>query len=155
MNSRLVVFLLLALAMSWPVLAASQQSEDAAGNETEKVVEEAAEAPALASGIGWQVIRTLEMGTSGKFVHMVHIDNDRYTDKTIYSAAIHRLCSNEAEFCRVRFWNQERFIPDRISMTTQQYQQLKADHLFNRAAGIHRIEYACSVDPHNKECIAH
>lgn len=154
MNTKLIAFLLLTLAMSWPAIASA---EEAAENDTEEVVEEVAEESSepLASGIGWQLIRSVELGSTGKFVNMVLIELGRQADKTIYSAAITRLCSDEKEFCRVRFWVQERFIPERASMTTEQYRYLLADHLYNREAGIHQIEYACSVDPNNAECIAH
>ena len=154
MNTKLVAFLLLALAMSWTTIASA---DEAAENDVEEVVEEVAEesSESLASGIGWQLIRSVELGKSGKFVNMVLIELGRQADKTIYSTAITRLCSDEKEFCRVRFWVQERFIPEKASMTTEQYRQLLADHLFNREAGIHRIQYACSVDPTSDECIAH
>lgn len=161
MDTKLVAFLLLILIMSWPTLASSEPVESAE-NDTEEVVvdeveEEASEASSepLASGIGWQLIRSVELGNTGKFVNMVLIERGRQADKTIYSAALNRLCRDEKEFCRVRFWMQERFIPERASMTTEQYRHLLADHLFNREAGIHRIEYACSVDPNSDECIAH
>ena len=154
MNTKLIAFLLLTLTMSWSAIASA---EEAAENDTGEVVEEVAEEASepLASGIGWQLIRSVELGSTGKFVNMVLIELGRQADKTIYSTAITRLCSDEKEFCRVRFWVQERFIPERASMTTVQYQHLLADHLYNREAGIHQIEYACSVDPTNSECIAH
>ena len=151
MNTKLVAFLLLALAMSWPAIASA--SDEAAENDAEEVAEESSEP--LASGIGWQLVRSVELGSSGKFVNMVLIEQGRQADKTIYSSALNRLCRDEKDFCRVRFWMQERFIPEKASMTTEQNRHLLADHLFNREAGIHRIEYACSVDPTNDECIAH
>ena len=154
MNTKLVAFLLV-LAMSWPAITSA--SDEAAENDAEEVVEEAVEESSepLASGIGWQLIRTVELGKSGKFVNMVLVELGRQADKTIYSTAITRLCSDEKEFCRVRFWVQERFIPEKASMTTMQYRHLLADHLFNREAGIHQIEYACSVDPISPTCIDH
>ncbi len=156
MNIKLVAFLLLALVMSWSAVASA--SDEATENEAEEVVaEEVAEESSepLVSGIGWQLIRSVELGSSGKFVNMVLIEQGRQADKTIYSSALNRLCRDEKEFCRVRFWMQERFIPEKASMTTVQYQHLLADHLFNREAGIHQIEYACSVDPTSDSCIAH
>ena len=154
MNTKLVAFLL-ALAMSWPALVSA--SDEAAENDAEEVVEEVVEESSepLPSGIGWQLIRSVELGKSGKFVNMVLVELGRQADKTIYSTAITRLCSDEKEFCRVRFWVQERFIPEKASMTTMQYRHLLADHLFNREAGIHQIEYACSVDPISPTCIDH
>ncbi|MDH5552170.1 MAG: hypothetical protein OEX82_02440 [Nitrosomonas sp.] len=154
MNTKLVAFLLLALAMSWSaIVSADEATENDAEEVAAEVVEESSEP--LASGIGWQLIRSVELGKSGKFVNMVLIERGRQADKTIYSAALNRLCREEKEFCRVRFWVQERFIPEKASMTTEQNQHLLADHLFNREAGIHRIQYACSVDPTSSECIAH
>ena len=150
MNTKLVAFLLLALAMSWPAIASA---EEAAENDAEEVAEEASEP--LASGIGWQLIRSVELGSTGKFINMVLIEQGRQADKTIYGSALNRLCRDEKEFCRVRFWMEERYIPERASMTTEQYRYLLADHLFNREASIHQIQYACSVDPNSHDCIAH
>ena len=158
MNTKLVAFLLLALAMSWSAIASADEAtendaEEVAVEVLEEVAEESSEP--LASGIGWKLIRSVELGKSGKFVNMVLIELGRQADKTIYSSALNRLCKDEKEFCRVRFWVQERFIPEKASMTTEQNRHLLADHLFNREAGIHRIQYACSVDPTSAECIAH
>ncbi|MDP1559300.1 MAG: hypothetical protein Q8K59_06715 [Nitrosomonas sp.] len=153
MNKKIVVFLFLALSISWSVLAASQPEKDKSEKENGEVHVENPSEP-LDSGIGWKLMRSIEMGNTGKFVNMVLIEQDRYTDKTIYSAAISKLCRGQDEFCRIRFWSQERFIPDRISITTEQYQQLKAEHLFNRTAGMHRLQWSCSVDPNSEDCIA-
>lgn len=150
MNTKLVAFLLLALVMSWPAMVSA---DEAAENDTEEVAEKASEP--LASGIGWQLIRSVELGSTGKFVNMVLVEQGRQADKTIYGSALNRLCRDEKEFCRVRFWMEERFIPERASMTTEQYRYLLADHLFNREAGIHQIQYACSVDPNSHDCVTH
>ena len=96
----------------------------------------------LESGIGWRVVRTVELGASGKFVHLVLIDHSKYTDKTIYSAAINRLCNPNDEFCRIRFWSEERFIPEKASLTVEQNKQLRADYLVNKAGGIHHLQWS-------------
>ncbi|SNX61303.1 hypothetical protein SAMN06296273_2757 [Nitrosomonas ureae] len=106
----------------------------------------------LESGIGWRVVRTVELGTSGKFVHLVLIDHSKYTDKTIYSAAINRLCNPNDEFCRIRFWSEERFIPEKASLTVEQNKQLRADYLVNKAGGIHHLQWSCSVNPDKNNC---
>ena len=89
------------------------------------------------------------MGTSGKFVHMVLIDHGVYTDKTIYSAVINRLCRSEEDFCRIRFWSQERFIPEKATLTIEQNKQLKAEYIVNKAGGIRQLRSSCSLHPDN------
>lgn len=78
--------------------ASSAATEQAAPASTEAETAAKAEEQALPSGIGWKLVRSLEMGDSGKFVHMVLIEKGRQADKTIYSSAIHRLCAKEKEF---------------------------------------------------------
>ncbi len=157
--------LLISFAIIWSSLVFSaQDGEQASTDATATTTEETTSATestataktdekALPSGIGWQLIRSVEMGNSGKFVHMVLIENGRQADKTIYSSAIHRLCANEKEFCRVRFWVQKYFIPKKASLTLEQQKSQQADHLFNRAAGIHRTLWACTIDPTSESCI--
>jgi len=157
--------LLVTLAITWSSLVFSAQDGEQTAIDTATVsAEETAPAaestPAaktdekvLPSGIGWQLIRSVEMGNSGKFVHMVLVENGRQADKTIYGSAIHRLCANEKEFCRIRFWVQKYFIPEKASLTLEQQKSQQADHLFNRAAGIHRTLWACTIDPTSESCI--
>lgn len=128
-------------------------------NETAEVTkaaadsEEATEEKALQSGNGWRKVRVAELGKSGKFVQMVLIDHNRHTDKTIYSNAINRLCKPDDEFCRVRFWSNERYIPDRVAMSPEQRKHLKADYLVNKAAGMHHLQWSCRVDPLSENCL--
>ncbi|SFP37050.1 hypothetical protein SAMN05216419_1001161 [Nitrosomonas cryotolerans] len=109
----------------------------------------------LDSGLGWQLMKSLPMGKSGKSIHMVLINHSQYTDKTIYSAAINRLCRSEKEFCRIRFWSNKRFLPEKASMTPLQYKELKAEYTFNSAAGILQTQWSCSVDPDKSHCVEH
>lgn len=153
--------LLVMLAITWSSLVFSAQNEEQeASNEASPSVSaedtaqtETATQEALPSGIGWRLVRSFEIGDSGKFVHMVLIEKGRQMDKTVYSSAIHRLCSKEKEFCRVRFWAQEYFIPEKLTPTIEQQKAQQADHLFNRAAGIHRTQWSCSVDHDRSQCI--
>lgn len=100
--------------------ASPAPAEQAAPASTEAETAAKAEEQALPSGIGWKLVRSLEMGDSGKFVHMVLIEKGRQADKTIYSSAIHRLCAKEKEFCRIRFWVQSYLIPEKVSLTLEQ-----------------------------------
>ena len=160
--------LLIALAITWSSLAFSgQEGEQAAVDNaaSSTPVEQAAPASAesetvaetkeqaLPSGIGWKLVRRLEIGNSGKFVQMVLIEKGRQADKTIYSSAIHKLCGGEKEFCRIRFWVQPYLIPEKISLTLEQQKGQQADHLVNRAAGVHRTLWACTIDPTSESCI--
>ncbi len=158
--------LLIALAITWSSLVFSgQEGEQAAADNAAAPApaEQATPAPAetaakaeeqaLPSGIGWKLVRRLEMGNSGKFVQMVLIEKGRQADKTIYSSAIHKLCGEEKEFCRIRFWVQPYLIPEKVSLTLEQQKGQQADHLFNRAAGVHRTLWACTIDPTSESCI--
>jgi hypothetical protein len=158
MNKKIVsaLFLTLALIISNTAFSETQSEEeiDEPTEQTTELVEtEPAEVEALESGIGWQLIRVMELGNTGKRVYMVLIEQDRYTDKTIYGNAITRLCADEEDFCRVRFWSQERYIPERISLTIEQNKQLKTEYTFDRAAKIDQTRVSCSVEPSRVDCV--
>ena len=146
---KLLSSALLLLILTMPYSAFSHMGEE---HEHEHDEPAASTSSQLESGNGWRVVRSMEMGTSGKFVHMILVDHDVYTDKTVYSAAINRLCRAEEDFCRIRFWSQERFIPEKVSLTTEQNKQLKAEYIVNKAAGIHQLRWSCSVDPNKSHC---
>jgi hypothetical protein len=146
---KLLSSALLLLILTMPYSAFSHMGEE---HEHEHDEPAASTSSQLESGNGWRVVRSIEMGTSGKFVHMILVDHDVYTDKTVYSAAINRLCRAEEDFCRIRFWSQERFIPEKVSLTTEQNKQLKAEYIVNKAAGIHQLRWSCSVDPNKSHC---
>jgi hypothetical protein len=156
MNKRIWDGLLIAMLISWSGLVLSGQAEEQESSSEDaapiEAVTNAAEEQ-LPSGIGWRLVRSVEMGKSGKFVHMVLVDKDRQMDKTVYSAAIHRLCAKETEFCRIRFWIQDYFIPEKLTPTAEQLKAQKADHLFNRAGGVHRTLYSCTVDHDRAQCV--
>lgn len=142
---RLVTSVLLSVLLCMPYSVFSHPGED-----HDKPAADSS--PQLESGIGWRVIRSVEMGTSGKLVHMVLIEHGVYTDKTVYSAAINRLCHPDQDFCRIRFWSQERFIPEKVSLTTEQQKHLRAEYLANKTADIHHLRWSCSVDPDKSHC---
>jgi hypothetical protein len=156
MNKRIWNGLLIAILISWSGLVLSGQAEEQESSAEEAAPienETKAAEEQLPSGIGWRLVRSVEMGKSGKFVHMVLVDKDRQMDKTVYSAAIHRLCAKEKEFCRIRFWIQDYFIPEKLTPTAEQVKAQKADHLFNRAGGVHRTLYSCTVDHDRSQCV--
>ncbi|HQV88992.1 MAG: hypothetical protein KBC53_07105 [Nitrosomonas sp.] len=142
---KLLTSVLLLLILATPYSVFSHEGEDHSETETETF-------PQLESGTGWRVVRSIEMGSSGKFVHMVLIDHSVYTDKTIYSAAINRLCRSGDDFCRIRFWSQERFIPEKAALTIEQNKQLKAEYVVNKLAGIRQLRWSCTVDPDKAHC---
>ncbi|MCB1985170.1 MAG: hypothetical protein H6936_01840 [Burkholderiales bacterium] len=152
------------LALCLPVAAFAESEE--VTNDSEEVTNEAAEEVEAAADIeeeaseqelqkgnGWRKVRIAELGKSGKFVQMVLIEHSRHTDKTIYSNAIKRLCKPSDEFCRVRFWSEERYIPNRVAMTPEQRKQLKADYLVNKSAGMHHLQWSCGIDPNSENCL--
>ncbi|MCG7757742.1 MAG: hypothetical protein LZF63_13925 [Nitrosomonas sp.] len=135
------VFLFLILALPFSVFAheGEDHSHDESASESE-------------GGNGWRLVRKVEMGTSGKFVNLVLIDHAVYTDKTIYSAVINRLCSPSDQFCRIRFWSEERFVPETAALSVEQNKQLRADYLVNKTAGMHHLRWSCTVDPDKTHC---
>lgn len=135
------VFLFLILALPFSVFA--HEGEDHSHDES---------ASELDGGNGWRLVRKVELGTSGKFVNLVLIDHAVYTDKTIYSAVINRLCSPSDQFCRIRFWSEERFIPETAALSVEQNKQLRADYLVNKVAGMHHLRWSCTVDPDKTHC---
>ncbi|BBL35766.1 hypothetical protein Nstercoris_02042 [Nitrosomonas stercoris] len=145
--------LLIALAITWSNLAFSVQSDEQTADTATPAEKTTVADGALLSGNGWQLIRKLEMGNSGKFVQMVLIEKGRQADKTIYSNAITRLCANEKEFCRIRFWAQKYLIPEKVSLTLVQQKAQQADHLVNRKAGIERTLWACTIDATDDACL--
>jgi hypothetical protein len=157
MNKKLIGSMFLAMTLLWTAQAQSEEAEsaepsqEAASSSQETAAPKAAES--LPSGLGWRVVRVLEMGTSGKFVHMVLVDLDKEMDKTVYSAAISQICGKATEFCRIRFWTQERFIPEKVTPTPEQLKQQKAEFLFNKAAGIRQTTWSCAVNPDKAQCV--
>ncbi len=153
MKKNIIHFLLL-LILSTPY-AAFSDTEEEANDTTDEVVEtsEEAETTSLESGHGWKNVAVAELGKSGKKVHMILVEHERYTDKTVYSNAISRICQGETEFCRVRFWSEARYIPERAKLTADQRKQLRADYLFNKAAGIKELRWSCTVDPNSVNCM--
>ena len=108
--------------------------------------------PKLYSGEGWRVVRSVELGKTGKYIHMVLVDLNRDTDIAVYGAARIKICRSEPDFCRVRFWNEERYIPKSVSFTKNQYKTLRAEYTFNREGGIQQMRYACTVLPNKSLC---
>lgn len=108
--------------------------------------------PKLYSGDGWRVVRSVELGKTGKYVHMVLVDLNRDTDIAVYGAARIKICRSERDFCRIRFWNEERYIPKTISFTKNQYKTLRAEYTFNREGGIQKMRYSCTVLPNKSLC---
>jgi len=111
--------------------------------------------PKLYSGDGWRVVRSVELGKTGKYVHMVLVDLNRDTDIAVYGAARIKICRSERDFCRIRFWNEERYIPKTVSFTKNQYKTLRAEYTFNREGGIQQMRYSCTVLPNKSLCFTY
>ncbi|MDT8364567.1 MAG: hypothetical protein RQ714_08000 [Nitrosomonas sp.] len=156
MNKGILHGLLFATVISWAGLVFSEQPEaqDTAEEASlpAKTENASGDAP-LMSGISWRLAKKVEMANTGKFVHMVLVEPKKQMDKTIYSNVITRICGKEEEFCRIRFWIEERFIPEKSIPTGAQLRGQKADFLLNRRAGIHRTQWSCTVDHDRSECM--
>lgn len=153
MHKNMIGLIFLALTISCPALASSEADEpiEQSSEPSEELVEQSS--GPLDTGHGWQLIRSLELGNNtGKFVHMVLVDRNKTSDITVYSSAINRICGKQKEFCRIRFWNLEKYVPEKISLNAEQSRNLLVEHTFNRAAGIHETRWSCSVNPSRQDC---
>lgn len=165
MNKKVISSMFMAITLLWSAQVLAEEAESAEPAQetpsaeapsTEASSPEAASQAAtqsLPSGQGWRVVRIIEMGNSGKFVHMVLVDLNKEMDKTVYSAAINQICGKATDFCRIRFWTQERFIPEKVSPTAEQIKVQKAEFLFNKAASIRQITWSCAVNPDKTQCV--
>jgi len=117
MVKKTIVFVFLTLVSLWTVSGSSQQLQP------------------LFSGDGWRLVRSVQLGNSGKYIHMVLVELNRDTDIAVYGSALIKICRFEPDFCRVRFWNEERYIPKSISFTERQFKTLRAEYTFNRTGG--------------------
>lgn len=145
MRIRSIGIALIAISLALPMTAWSQ---------TAKAPPQKTSQP-LMSGDGWKLVRSVQLGTSNRYIHMVLIDAKRDSDKTVYGAALKSICRSEPEFCRVRFWNQARDVADKITFTETQFKMLRAEFNLNVAGGIEEMRYACTVAPENKQCFSH
>lgn len=158
MNKKLISSMFFAATLIWSaqVLADEHAESTESTESTETSATEEASAPvaeSLPSGQGWRVVRIIEIGTSGKFVHMVLVDREKEMDRSVYGAAIHQICGKAEDFCRIRFWTQEGLIPEKVSLTPQQLKAQKAEFLFNKAAGIRQTTWSCDVNPDRSQCV--
>lgn len=153
MYKNMIGLVFLALMISYPAFTSSAVEEPAeqSSEPSEEVVEQSSEP--LDTGHGWQLIRTLELGSNtGKFVYIVLVDRDKTSDTTVYSSAIKRICSKEEEFCRIRFWNLEKYLPEKVTLNAAQSRNLLVEHTYNRTAGINETRWACSVNAARQDC---
>lgn len=143
MNKKLTVFAMFTLFFSLPATSALQKA--APQKQTQS----------LAHGDGWQLVRSVQLGNTSNYIHMVLIDRERDMDKAVYGAALNKLCRSEPDFCRVRFWNEARHVSESISFTDAQFKALRAEYIFNRAGNLQQMRYACTVVPDKNQCFSH
>lgn len=149
MNNRIIGIGLIALVSSWPVSAASTQVDPQQRSAAQL------QSQPLVHGDGWRLVRSVELGNSGNYVHMVLIDSKRDMDTAVYGAALSKICRSEPDFCRVRFWNEERHVAQSISFTDAQFKALRAEYVFNRAGSVQEMRYACTVVSDKNQCFSH
>ncbi len=89
MNKKLTSIAFVAFILSWPVSAASLSQPKP---QTQPQAQQQSQLPSLAHGDGWRLVRSLELGNSGNFIHMVLIDSNRDMDKAVYGAALSKIC---------------------------------------------------------------
>jgi len=153
MYKNMIGLTFLALMISYPAFASSAAEEptEQSSEPSEEVVEQSS--GPLDTGHGWQLIRTLELGNNtGKFVYIVLVDRDKTSDTTVYSSAIKRICNKEEEFCRIRFWNLEKYLPEKVTLNAEQTRTLLVEYTFNRTAGINETRWSCSVNAARQDC---
>lgn len=163
--------IVLAAVLQWPVLAWSVQaappvSSSATAMPVSGTPAEAAtpanqpfqmtpEAKAALKNFGWYLVRSVRLGETEREVHMVLIDPKRDNDKTVYGAAIGKICRSRPDFCRVRFWNEARLVQTTIAFSEQQFKTLRAEYILNRSGGVEELKYACSAVPDKGQCFSH
>lgn len=113
------------------------------------------EAQAALKSFGWYLVRSVRLGETERQVHMVLIDPKRDNDKTVYGAAIGKICRSQPDFCRVRFWNEARLVQSTIAFSEQQFKTLRAEYILNRSGGVEELKYACSAVPDKGQCFSH
>ena len=145
LSTRIITIVVAAFVFSWPVFAASQQLKPQPPSESQLDLH----------GDGWRLVRSLELGNSGNYIHFVLIDSKRDMDKAVYGAALSKICRSATDFCRVRFWNEKRLVPDAVSFTPEQFKGLRAEYVFNRAGGVQEMRYACTVVSDKNQCFSH
>ncbi len=136
MVKKTIFFVFIVIVSFWTVSGSSQQLQP------------------LLSGDGWRLVRSVQLGNSGKYIHMVLVELNRDTDIAVYGAALNKICRSEPDFCRVRFWNEEHYVPKSISFTEGQFKTLRAEYTFNRAGGVQEMRYACTVLPNEGQCFS-
>jgi hypothetical protein len=144
---RIVSLAFFTCILSWPVYAALQQAEAQSQQQSQ--------AQPLAHGDGWRLVRSVQLGNSKNYIHMVLIDSKRDMDTAVYGAALSKICRSEPDFCRVRFWNEERHVSQAISFTDAQFKALRAEYVFNRAGSVDQMRYACTVVSDKSQCFSH
>lgn len=150
-NNRIIGIALITLIWSWPVSAASTRPEPQQHSQPQSQPQP----QPLVHGDGWRLVRSIQLGNSGNYVHMVLIDSKRDMDRAVYGAALSKICRSEPDFCRVRFWNEERYVPQSISFTDAQFKALRAEYVFNRAGSVQEMRYACTVVSDKNQCFSH
>ncbi|SEO87053.1 hypothetical protein [Nitrosovibrio sp. Nv6] len=149
MNKRVVGVTLFAFVLSLPVSAALSQPELQSEQQPQS------QAQPLPHGDGWRLVRSVQLGNSKNYIHMVLIDSKRDMDQAVYGAALSKICRSEPDFCRVRFWNEERHVAQAISFTDAQFKALRAEYIFNRAGSVQQMRYACTVVSDKNQCFSH
>ena len=145
MNKKWMGFAILTLFFSLPAAAALQKVES----------QQNQQAQSLAHGDGWRLVRSVQLGNTSNYIHMVLIDKERDMDKAVYGAALSKLSRSAPDFCRVRFWNEERHVAESISFTDAQFKALRAEYIFNRAGNLQQMRYACTVVSDKNQCFSH
>lgn len=156
-SKRVIGGVLIAFFLSWPVAASSRQPEPQSQQQSQPQSQSQPQEPSqpLPHGDGWRLVRSIQLGNSGNYIHMVLIDSNRDMDKAVYGAALNKICRSEPDFCRVRFWNDKRLVPDSISFTEAQFKGLRAEYVFNRAGSVQEMRYACTVVSDKNQCFSH
>jgi hypothetical protein len=154
MNKRIIYVAVFAFALSWPASAALQQQQAQAQPQPQPQQQQS-QSQQLPHGDGWRLVRSVQLGNSGNYIHMVLIDSKRDMDKAVYGAALSKICRSEPDFCRVRFWNEERHVANAISFTDAQFKALRAEYVFNRAGSVEQMRYACTVVSDKNQCFSH
>lgn len=164
-----IVLVAVVFVSQWPMLAWSAQAVSApvslparagsvpaeAASPVSQTFQMTPEAQAALKNFGWYLVRSVRLGETERQVYMVLIDPKRDNDKTVYGAAIGKICRSQPDFCRVRFWNEARLVQSTIAFSEQQFKTLRAEYILNRSGGVEELRYACSAVPDKGQCFSH
>lgn len=116
---------------------------------------------AAAAAWGWYAFGTKDLKYVGPenfhliskddFRQFVLVDEGSKADKSVYDAAIARLCPRD-EYCYMYFWSEREQAADRVPFTKDQKSALLATYTFSGTTKYRQMNYSCQIDLDKSKC---